>query len=163
MPTTLTTNFPDLELQQRADSLTFRPGGHLRQLTVEQWNDFQNGKIGGLNPDFVWVLSPLGMAVEVIRGSAEHVLCCIDADQIIAIAAIAREEIAAEALAAEDARFEYIDFLEQHPVALTHILAIPLSQSKCPWPLQRAQRFADAVKKHADQVIAAHAVLGEIQ
>ena len=163
MPTTFATNFPDLELQRRADSLTFRPGSHLRQLTAEQWNESQNGVIGCLDPDFVWVLSPLGIPVEVIRGSAEHVLCCIDADEIIAIVAIARVEIAAEALAAEDARFEYIDFLEQHPIALNHILALPLSQSTIPWHLQRAQRFAEAVRKHTDRVAAAQAIGGDIQ
>lgn len=161
MPTTFTTNFPDLDLQLRADSLVFRTGGHLRQLVSFEWHAYQDGDIRCLNPDFVWVLSPLGSPVEVIRGSAEHVLCSVDADELIAIVAIARVEIGAEALYANGARFEFVDFLERNPASLTHVLS--LSSSKQNWLLDRAQRLAMAVKTHSERVSASKCSEGEIQ
>ena len=161
MPTTFTTNFPDLDLQLRADSLVFRTGGHLRQLTSIEWRAFQDGDISCLSPDFVWLLSPLGIPVELIRGSAEHVLCSIDADELIAIVALARAEIGAEALYANGARFEFVDFLERNPAALTHVHS--LSSPKPNWLLDRAQRLAMAVKTHGERVSAAKYSEGEIQ
>jgi hypothetical protein len=161
MPTTFTTDFLDLDLQLRADTLAFRTGCYLRHLASFEWQAYLDGDICCLNPDFVWVLSPLGSPLEVIRGSAEHVLCCVDADELIAIVAIARVEIGAEALFADGAKFEYVDFLERNPAALTHVLS--LSSSKPNWLLDRAQRLAMAVKTHSERVSASKCSEGEIQ
>ena len=104
------------------------PGGHLRMLTPAEW---QNWLVRGatwpeVGAGMAWVTSPLGALVEVLSGSAEHVLCL--RHQSVERAALARRlarpEIAAEAAFNQDRMGDFEALAMANDAVVPHILKL---------------------------------------
>ena len=88
--------------------------------------------MGPVNPSFVWTVSPLGAAIEVVRDSPEHEACESET-HFISLYSAYEDSATAMGIVAEFAFFNedvqtFLEFVERHNEALEHILNLVPAQ-----------------------------------
>ena len=110
-----------------------KPRRHLRLLRTAEWTAHVSSTLacpfGPQHPDLEWEISPLGAAVEVVRGSPEHLACetkFISLHDAYDSATV--PGMVAEVAFCDDDLDTFLEFVERDAAALQHILDLQTAE-----------------------------------
>jgi hypothetical protein len=156
---------PLCALSLRRLSTETYPGDHLTLVDPTRWTQYNKRGEGCMcdTPNMAWTISPLGAAVEVGWGTANHHLCLtepyrtdLDLEPLrLELLPHAHPGIAAEAFFARRRFSEFVSLVTGDPRAAAHVLSLPKSFGGREGLLAEAQHFVRAALLHE---AAAHAL-----
>ena len=137
--------------------------GHLRLLSRREWHTYYNNRGGLVGPDYtmMWLTSPLGIPIEILRDSWEYSVLCGEEFNTLFLHEVAGP-FSALVLQAEDLFMgenycQFTDMVLKHPGLGDHLLTPGLMSHK---PKQLL--LAQATVRYIRTTQAARAALAEL-